>query len=653
MQVLIVDDDNLPRITISRVLTKIGHTPVVFDDGLKLMEAVENNENLPLVWIVDWMMPSISGLEICEIIRNKHLEKYIYIILLTSNQGKEDMIQGFEAGADDYLVKPCDPEELRVRLAVAERFVHLQETVRESGERLELALKGGEMGLWDWDICSDTICFNDIWFEMMGLAKKEAPENFAEFLELVHPDDQQKLNEALEEHVEKREMVFRVEVRMLTGELIWRWFAISGKASINEHDNRPYRMTGTQLDIDKRKGREAKLVRLAAVVEQTVESIVITDVMGNIEYVNPAFESQTGYRRSEVLGVNPRILKSGKQDRKFYEEMWRALIAGEQWRGGMINKKKDGTLYEEEGAIIPVKGDNGDVVCFAAICRDITYENQLKNELAQAQKMESVGQLTAGVAHEINSPSQYVGDNLNFLKGSIEDIAPVLKSVYEVSQSEDKLMTAELLKQIDDIDLEFILDELATSIDDAIDGINRVSKIVRSMREFSHPGEKGVYSKSDLNRGIESAVTVSRNEWKYSADLKLELQEDLPLVNCCLDEINQVVLNLIVNASHAIADVVGGDGQVLGEIIVSSKEDGGDVIIEISDTGGGIPDEILEKIFDPFFTTKEVGRGTGQGLYIAHAIIEKHGGKISIETVAGKGTTFFIRLPIEGTGPKD
>lgn len=277
-------------------------------------------------------------------------------------------------------------------------------------------------------------------------------------------------------------------------------------------------------------------------------------------------------------------------------------------------------------------------------------QTNLQTQLAHAQKLESVGQLAAGIAHEINTPTQFVGDNIRFLHTAFEDLKKLLDKYAEVLESSRRgTVPAGLIAEMDatarDVDLGYLMEEIPKAIWQSVEGVDRVAKIVRAMKEFSYPDDHSRKA-IDLNKAIESTITVARNEWKYVAEMKMNLDPSLPPVHCFPGDINQVILNLVVNAAHAIRDAVGGNGG-RGTIGVSTRRDGDWVEIRVSDTGTGIPEAIRSKVFDPFFTTKEVGKGTGQGLAIAHAVVvEKHGGAITFETEVGKGTTFVVRLPI-------
>jgi signal transduction histidine kinase len=292
----------------------------------------------------------------------------------------------------------------------------------------------------------------------------------------------------------------------------------------------------------------------------------------------------------------------------------------------------------------------GGIKYIRGLMLDITELRRLGRELAAAQKLESVGRLAAGVAHEINTPVQFVSDNVQFVRTSLGDISTVIRAYRDLQQTVQSggnvADAARLAGEAEKTaDLDYIMGNAPPAIDSAIEGLERIATIVRSMKEFAYP-DQAQKTFGDLNQAIRSTLVVAHNEYKYVAEIDTQFG-DLPPVQCYLGEINQVVLNLLVNASHAISDVVKDTG-TLGKLTVRTRLDGDKVEISIGDTGTGIPEAARAKIFDPFFTTKEVGRGTGQGLAIAHSVVViKHGGTLHFETECGVGTTFFIRLPID------
>ena len=282
---------------------------------------------------------------------------------------------------------------------------------------------------------------------------------------------------------------------------------------------------------------------------------------------------------------------------------------------------------------------------------DVTDQRRLENELAQAQKLESVGRLAAGVAHEINTPVQFVSDSVSFVREAMDDLSEIVDKYRELrnatEQGADVVAAAKAAEEAeDDVDLDYILENAPVALDRARDGLGRVAAIVRSMKEFAHPDRKEM-SAVDINQAISSTLVIATPEYKYVAEVETSFGE-LPPVVCYAGEVNQVVLNLIVNAAHTIGDVVQGT-QDKGRIRVSTRVVDDCVEIAIGDSGKGIPPEVRSRIFDPFFTTKEVGKGTGQGLALARTVVvNKHGGTLHFETEMGKGTTFYIRLPVNG-----
>jgi two-component system, NtrC family, sensor kinase len=401
-------------------------------------------------------------------------------------------------------------------------------------------------------------------------------------------------------------------------------------------------------DMTEQKRNQEALQQLSLAVEQSPSSVVITDPQGNISYVNRKFTECTGYSLQEVLGQNPRVLNARQCPAELYRDLWCTITQGRVWYGEFCNKKKNGEVYWESATITPMTNPTGEITHFLALKEDITEKRSLESQLRHAQKMEGVGQLAAGIAHEINTPTQFVMDNLTFLRDSWKSAHELLEQYRGAVQRMAGAVPDEIagrLKQAEQAcDLEFIRDEVPRAIEQSLDGSRRVAKIVRAMKEFSHP-DSAEKTATDLNRAVESTITVARNEWKYVSEVVKEFDDQLPAVVCYPGDINQVVLNLLVNAAHAIKEKVK-DGEK-GQITVRTRMTGEDVEISVSDNGSGIPEAIRNRVFEPFFTTKEVGKGTGQGLALAYTVVvKKHGGKIWFESEAGKGTTFFITLPV-------
>lgn len=311
------------------------------------------------------------------------------------------------------------------------------------------------------------------------------------------------------------------------------------------------------------------------------------------------------------------------------------------------------TLGERDFRVVttPIFNNSSTVYAGIALYEDITEHLLLEKKLQQAQKLEIVGQLAAGIAHEIKTPTQYIGDNIRFFFDAFQDIANLFSQYDDVikTASDRGLLAPEFLAKLSAIretaDLEYLMEEIPKALDQSIEGVERIEKIVRAMKEFSHPGNEEK-SATDINKLLQTTATVCRNEWKYIADLETDFAEDLPLVSCYQSDISQVFLNIIVNAAHAIESLVGTGSSKKGRISIRTLCSDKKVCIRISDTGGGIPTAYHNRIFEPFFTTKQLGKGTGQGLAIARRmVIEKHHGILFFETEPNVGTTFVIELP--------
>jgi len=279
----------------------------------------------------------------------------------------------------------------------------------------------------------------------------------------------------------------------------------------------------------------------------------------------------------------------------------------------------------------------------------------LEVQLRQSQKMEAIGTLAAGIAHEINTPTQYVANNVGFLQDAFVDFIRAIAKygqLAETAKAGGSLgdVLAGLEDVLKDVDFAYLIEEIPVCIEQTQEGLDRISTIVQSMKEFAHPGPENM-TPTDLNRAIQNTVTVARNEWKYVAEMEMNLDSGLPLVPCVIGELNQAILNIIVNATQSIAEKAKEKGtDEKGTITISTGLIDEQAEIRVSDTGVGIPAALGSRIFDPFFTTKAPGKGTGQGLAIAYRIITgKHRGTITYTSQGGRGTTFFIRLPLETT----
>jgi PAS domain S-box-containing protein len=403
------------------------------------------------------------------------------------------------------------------------------------------------------------------------------------------------------------------------------------------------RLSGASIEESSRQDLATALAHerslLRTMIDLIPAFIYAKDVGSRFIAMNAALARNMGTTPEEAMGKTDFEFHTPELARKFYSDEQEMLRSGQS----IIDLEEPGfdqvtgqprTVVTSK---VPLRDENGTVIGLIGVGFDITERKRAEQRLAAGEKLESIGRLAAGVAHEINTPIQFLNDSVYFIREAMQDLL-----------AHNAKLTALLPTPPEpDPEIEDLKVELPPALDRVVDGLARIAEIVRSMKEFSHADQEEK-SRVDLNRAIASTLVIARTEYKYVADVQTEFANELPFVTCHGGQINQVVLNLVVNAAHAIEEVVRGTGRK-GLIKVRTHVEGGEVVISVSDTGRGIPEAIRTRIFDPFFTTKEVGKGTGQGLSIAHNVIKAHGGKLEFVTEIGKGTTFFVRLPLDAS----
>lgn len=362
-------------------------------------------------------------------------------------------------------------------------------------------------------------------------------------------------------------------------------------------------------DISEEKQRELDLLRFSNIAHYTVNPLEITDEHGRIIYVNPAFEKASGYTKEELIGNNPNIFGSGKHPKSFWEKMWKTITSGRVWVGEVENRRRNGEPFLAHLLISPIINNDGKVVGYFGVHRDITEQRHLEQQLVHAQKMESIGMLAAGLAHEVGNPLT-----------SISSLVQVIQRTTQDEFTQEKL---ELIKS----------------------QINRISRIIRDLVDFSRRSSYEIQL-TDINTNIREAIEIVRVGKKAKAiSFHAELDESIPKLPLVPDQIEQVFINILINAVDAIYTNYQ-DTQKMGTITVKSIIKISDVVVIIEDNGKGIPEDVLPKIFEPFFTTKKVGEGTGLGLWVSYGIIKSFQGTINVESTEGRGTTFIITLPL-------
>jgi two-component system NtrC family sensor kinase len=539
-----------------------------------------------------------------------------------------------------------DPSESRALRAEA--------ALREFEERFDTVFRSSPVAM---SITSNAtlqyVDVNEMFTRSCGFSREEIIGRTSEELQLFSdPSDRERLVAEVLKHGFAN--CLRIRFRMKMGDV--REGLISSQM-IRLHGE-PH-LLSTIADVTDQRRVEEELRSGRAFLDRSINAIgdpvFVKDEKRRFVLVNEAFCAFVGRPREDFLGQDGDDMLPEEQSAVFREVDIKVLESGKE------NVNEESLSNLSSGAVRTIITrktryiDSSGKRFLVGVIRDITERKQLEAERGQARKLETVGQLAAGIAHEINTPTQYVGDGVHFLKEAFEGyrrLASQYRRAVEAlgETGGHEALVSEIHETEQDIDLPYLEANVPGSFNSCEDGVSRISTIVRAMKEFAHPDQREK-APADLNQALRTTLAITKNEYKYVADLATEFGE-LPPVFCYVGELNQVFLNLIVNAAHAIGDVVGPHGGK-GTIRLRTSRDGDGVRIDITDTGSGIPEPIRHRIFDPFFTTKEVGKGTGQGLAIARStVVTKHHGSLTFETEVGKGTTFTIRLPIDGDGPE-
>ncbi len=471
------------------------------------------------------------------------------------------------------------------------------------------------------------------------------------WVQCIHPDDKKRVLAAFATAI-RESRPLDVAYRIIDRSGAVRW--VEDKATVaTDEAGQSASLYSVVTDITEQKLAMDSLAEQQALLRDILDGvraacfIIDADSM-TIVQVNPRAATLVGVSSEELMGRRCQDILNAKN-------ICETCMRCQQGTPIILKQRTSLRTAQDkrvavELSIIPVtfRGKNHRVV----VIFDVTEQENVEQQLAYAQKLESIGQLAAGLAHEINTPIQYVVGNVTYLKESLEKLAWYIRLCDEFLGQRSSLSEADLSDRLaatrKKAGIDFLLRETPEAIRDTLHGLERVSSIVQAMKKFSHPGpeEKTLVRVAEA---IENTITVARNEWKYASEMVTDFDEALPTLLCKAGDFNQAILNLLVNAAQANAQAVG-DSETKGRITIQTRRRDDWAEIRVSDTGPGIPENIRNRVFDPFFTTKEVGMGTGQGLSIVHAIMNKHGGSVDFETEIGKGATFILRFPLGEPG---
>jgi len=560
MKILIADDDPISRKMLGKALEKIGYKVISAEDGDAAWEQYQSGE-IQLV-ILDWEMPGRDGVTLCRQIRKETENRYCYIIMLTAKTEFGYLKQAFEAGADDYICKPFNLEEIGMRVKTGERIINLE------AEHTQLAV---------------------VLLESRNKLKAVF-DSLSE--EIVVIDDHFNIVSANKPFVDNRNMGFGEVIGISALNLDQNLFNMESQAAI-----RQVFATGKSRDF---------LLRS----DNTIGGPTVLDI--------------TCLPVSDDLGRVSQVVFTSKDITEERKKSEAIRILDDDLNFAMTQIQSKNKMLED--ALSQLK------------------ENQA--HLLQSEKMASIGQLAAGVAHEINNPTGFVSSNLKTLEDYVKDLLELIDRYRRLSgelrsggpkpNSNQSKVLLDIVEAEETMDIEYLREDIPELISESREGMDRIKRIVMDLKDFAHP-EDEEKKFADINACIDSTLNIVWNEIKYKAKLEKHYG-DIPPLLCYPRQLNQVFMNLLVNAAQAITDQ--------GRIDIHTESSEGKARIFINDTGGGIPPENLSRIFEPFFTTKPVGKGTGLGLHLVYNIVQKHGGTINVESKVGEGTAFTIEIPL-------
>lgn len=619
INVLIIEDSADDAVLIEHELRKSGYSIYAKRvETAETMRAALEREAWDII-LSDYSMPNFSALAALKILKTSPYD--LPFIIISGAIGEEIAVECLKSGAHDYLIKgklTRLASAVKRELACAEQRRQRKRDVlllRENETKYRSIFNQAAVGVARVALDGTWLATNQKLCDMVGYSHDELSNKT--FQEITHPDDL-KLDQAYVNQLLNNEIQtcsFEKRYIKKTGEIVW--VNLTGSMVLNQ-DNAPDYFIAIIVDITARKKAEERSSRLAAAVEQAIEAVIITDLDAKILYTNPAFKRITGYSSDEVLGKNPRFLQSGKHSAEFYQKMWDALTNGEPWQGHLSNKRKDGSFYEEEATISPLRNAAGTIINYVGVKLDVTYEKELQQQIRQSQKMEAVGRLAGGMAHDFNNILQGIFGYCDMLLDQIPEEDTSRKDILEIHNAADR--AAELISQL----------------------------LAFSRLQLIRP------TVLDLNTVVDNTSKMLRRLIGEDIELITKQAPDLYRIKADEGSIEQIIMNLAVNARDAMP--AGGQLTIstynttldpqCTHLRPSAPHQGEFACLSVTDTGCGMTKEIQEHIFEPFFTTKGVGKGTGLGMASVYGTVQQSHGFLDIRSAPQKGTTCIIYLPL-------
>ncbi len=619
VRILILDDSETDTELIIRELNKdeIPFTSFAVDNKIDFVNALK--EYRPDLVLSDFNLPNLTGLDAIDLVQS--LKPTIPLIIVTGDLDEQTAIQCIQNGAWDYVLKDNLARMPRiVRNALIHKNTlshkeHEQTVYKKYIQQFESILSSMQNAMivvYDYDGVYTQAWVSPQIYEHYGIS--------ADML----------VGKSLSSYYSPKDAINRItQIHNVfdTGETINDTFLIKlpkGEfwldITLSPLRNETKKITGVigfLLDVTERTKAENELIRLATAFEQVAECIVITDTNANIQYVNPVVERITGFSRKELLNQNCRIFNSQKHDKSFFTDMWKTILSGDIWNGHIFNQKKDGTVYEDEVTISPIRNTRGSITNYVAVKRDVTNEVKMEKQLRQAQKMEAIGTLAGGIAHDFNN------------------ILAAILGYTELSQR-DLQEDSKLYKHLQQV----------------LQAGYRAKDLIKQILAFSRQGQQEV-KPLQISLIIKEVLKLLRASLPTTIEIRQNIRSHKSLVFADPTQIHQLIMNLCTNAAHAMRHSGGILEVSMSEIEITPRDAnhyhglsaGPFIKLSVTDSGHGMAPEISERIFEPYFTTKKPGEGTGMGLSVVHGIVKSHNGDISVYSEIGKGTTFNIFLP--------
>jgi len=646
-KILIVDDNAINHDILVAFLGEIYDLRTEIDGEIALALIAEGF--LPDLILLDIMMPGMDGYEVCQRLQGDRATEDIPVIFLTSLDSAEDEARGLELGAVDYITKPFNPAIVKKRIhthlqakfkqdilhsKIQQKTKDLEKALAEANAKetyLQSIFKAAPVGI-GLIIDRKLQWINLRMGEMVGYSSTELDNQSARILYQTQAEF---------EWVGKEK--YRQISKFGTGSVDTQFLKKDGSlidvilsSTPLAQNNLSAGVIFTALDITERKRIDEDRERLLQAIDQSSETIIITDQEGIIQYVNPVFEKITGYTCEEAIGQNPSILKSGKQDDTFYKQMWETLTCGSIWRGRLINKKKNGTFYIEDTIISPVYDSSGSIINFVAAKRDITEKKKLEEEASRASRLASVGELAAGVAHEINNPNALILYNSDILTAVIRDLLHFIAEKPPVDS--EQLFGGLSYREV--------VQEVPILLPTIHDSAQRIKRIVKELRDFARQDNTDIGDAIEVNQVVQAAVHLVSIAIKKATDhFSLNLDESVPMVTGVAGRLEQVVINLLMNACQSLENF----SQKIS-VVTTYDADTEQVQIIVTDEGKGMTADVMEHILEPFVTSKLEQGGTGLGLSVSARIIKEHQGTLRFKSTSGEGTIAMISLPVHKEG---